>query len=160
WGTKRWPGYPALAAALAEPIVVVGGAADAALAAEVAAAAPERVHVAAGQLGLRQSAALLARAGILITNDSAPLHLATAVGTRVVALFGPTVPAQGFGPRGADDVVLGVQGLSCRPCSGHGPQVCPLVHHRCMRELSVETVLGAVAATRQAEGRRAICPGH
>lgn len=160
WGTKRWPGYPALAAALDEPIVVLGGPEDAALAAEVAAAAPGRVHSAAGQLGLRQSAALLARARLLVTNDSAPLHLATAVGTRVVALFGPTVPAQGFGPRGAGDRALGVEALTCRPCSAHGPRVCPLVHHRCMRELSVASVLEAALAARQAEDRRAICPGR
>jgi heptosyltransferase II len=121
------------------------------------AAAPDRVRIAAGQLTLRESAALLARARILVTNDSAPLHLATAVGTPIVALFGPTVPAQGFGPRGSRDVVLGHAGLACRPCSAHGPQVCPLLHHRCMRELSIETVLAAVSSA-PVEERRAICP--
>ena len=54
---------------------------------------------AAGELGLRASAALIRRAAALVTNDSAPLHLATAVGTPIVALFGPTVPEFGFGPR-------------------------------------------------------------
>jgi heptosyltransferase-2 len=97
---------------------------------------------------------------VLVTNDSAPLHLATAVGTPVVALFGPTVPAQGFGPRGARDVALGHEGLACRPCSAHGPQVCPLLHHRCMRELAVETVLAAVRATTTVEERGAIRSGH
>ena len=159
WGTKRWPAYPELAAALGGAVVVVGGADDAPLAEAVAAVAPERIHAAAGQLTLRQSAALIARAGVLVTNDSAPLHLATAVGTRVVALFGPTVPAQGFGPRGPADAALGHGGLSCRPCSDHGPQVCPLLHHRCMRELSVETVLAAVRATTMAEERGAIRSG-
>lgn len=148
WGTKRWPGYPALAAALDGPIVVLGGAEDSGLAGAVAAAAPGRVHVAAGEMSLRQSAALLARARVLVTNDSAPLHLATATGTRVVALFGPTVPAQGFAPRGPRDVALGVA-LDCRPCSAHGPQVCPLGHHRCMRELRVETVLESVHGVAQ-----------
>jgi heptosyltransferase-2 len=77
-----------------------------------------------------------------------------------VALFGPTVPAQGFGPRGPGDVALGHPGLSCRPCSAHGPMVCPLRHHRCMRELPVETVVAAVAATKAMEDRRAVCPGR
>lgn len=160
WGTKRWPGYPELAASLEGPVVVVGGPDDLPLAEAVAAAAPARIHVAAGELTLRQSAALIARARVLVTNDSAPLHLATAVGTPVVAIFGPTVPAQGFGPRGPRDTALGHPGLACRPCSAHGPQVCPLIHHRCMRELSVETVLAAVSATTTVETRRAICPGH
>jgi heptosyltransferase-2 len=159
WGTKRWPGYAELAAALEGPVVVVGGAEDVPLAEAVAAGAPARIHVAAGQLTLRQSAALLARAAVLVTNDSAPLHLATAVGTRVVALFGPTVPAQGFGPRGPRDMALGHGALACRPCSAHGPAVCPLLHHRCMRELAVETVLAAVHATTTAEERGAFRSG-
>ena len=149
WGTKRWPGYPALAASLDGAVVVLGGPEDAALAAEVAAAAPGRTHVAAGELTLREAAALLSRARVLVTNDSAPLHLATATGTRVVALFGPTVPAQGFGPRGPRDTALGVTHLDCRPCSAHGPRVCPLGHHRCMRELPVERVVEAVAGVAQ-----------
>ncbi len=160
WGTKRWPGFPELAARLEGPLVVIGGGDDAALAEAVAARAPGRTHVAAGELSLRQSAALLARARVLVTNDSAPLHLATAVGTPIVALFGPTVPAQGFGPRGPADASLGRDGLACRPCSTHGPQVCPLLHHRCMGELSVEAVLAAVTAASTLEERRAIRPGH
>jgi heptosyltransferase-2 len=97
---------------------------------------------------------------VLVTNDSAPLHLATAVGTPVVAVFGPTVPAFGFGPRGARDRVVEHPALACRPCSAHGPQVCPLGHHRCMQELSVESVAAAVAAATGVEGHRAIRAGH
>jgi heptosyltransferase-2 len=160
WGTKRWPGFPALAAALDAPVVVVGGREDAPLADTVAAAAPGRAHVAAGALGLRGSAALIARAAVLVTNDSAPLHLATAVGTPVVAVFGPTVPAFGFGPRGARDRVVEHPSLACRPCSAHGPRTCPLGHHRCMRELSVESVIAAVAAVSGVEGIRAIRTGR
>jgi len=159
WGTKRWPGYAELAAALDAPVVVVGGPEDAPLAEAVAAAAG-RGYSAAGILGLRVSAALIARAAVLVTNDSAPLHLATATGTPVVAIFGPTVTAFGFGPRGARDRVVEHPGLECRPCSAHGPQVCPLGHHRCMKELSVESVAAAVAAVSSVETRRAIRTGH
>lgn len=160
WATKRWPGYAALAAALDAPVVVLGGPEDGGLAEQVAAAAPGRAHSAAGALGLRASAALLARAAVLVTNDSAPLHLATAVGTPVVAIFGPTVPAFGFGPRGARDAVVEHPSLACRPCSAHGPQVCPLGHHRCMRELSVASVLAAIASVSGVEAQRAIRTGH
>jgi heptosyltransferase II len=160
WGTKRWPYYPELARALDAAIVVVGGAEDAALAEAVVAAARGRARSAAGVLGLRASAALLRRAAVLVTNDSAPLHLATAAGIPVVALFGPTVPEFGFGPRGSSGRALGHPELSCRPCSSHGPQVCPLKHHRCMRELTVEAVLAAVSSAIGAEEWRASCPGH
>lgn len=145
WGTKRWPGYAELAGRLKQPIVVVGGPEDRELAEELARSAPSRVHVAAGALPLRASAALLERAALLVTNDSAPLHLASAVGTRVVAVFGPTIPGFGFGPRGAADRIVELAGLACRPCSSHGPAVCPLGHHRCMRELSVEAVMEVVS---------------
>lgn len=158
WGTKRWPYYAELAAGLDRPCVVVGGADDRSLADALVAAAPARVLSAAGELNLRASAALIQRAAVLVTNDSAPLHLATAVGTPIVAIFGPTVPDFGFGPRRAGDVTLGRDGLACRPCSKHGPQICPLGHHRCMRELAVETVATALAAITSAEESGAICP--
>lgn len=157
WGTKRWPYYPELAAALPGQVVVIGGPDDAELAEAVVRAAPDRAASAAGALSLRESAALLERAAVLVTNDSAPLHLATAVGTPIVAVFGPTVPGFGFGPLGPRDQVVELHGLPCRPCSAHGPQRCPLGHHRCMRDLDVAAVLRAVAdATHSPEAGRAI----
>lgn len=158
WGTKRWPYYAELAAGLDRPCVVVGGAGDRSLADAIVAAAPGRTVSSAGELTLRASAALIQRAAVLVTNDSAPLHLATAVGTPIVALFGPTVPAFGFGPRQPGDLTLGHDGLACRPCSKHGPETCPLGHHRCMRELAVETVAAALAAITSVEESGAICP--
>ena len=140
WGTKRWPHYPALAAKLAPlyRIVVTGGSADAALAAAIAAAAgPERVIDATGRLTLLASAELIARCAAIVTNDSAPQHLASAVGTPTLSIFGPTVPEFGFGPLAPRHRTAGNQTLSCRPCDRHGPQVCPLGHFRCMRELEV-----------------------
>jgi len=149
WGTKRWPFYPELARLLPDRIVVIGGPEDRERGEAIAAAAGGRAVSAAGALSLRESAALLRHAGILVTNDSAPLHLAAAVGVPTVAVFGPTVPAFGFGPVGAEDVIVEVTGLSCRPCSRHGPAVCPLGHHRCMRDLTVERVAAAVAERRR-----------
>ncbi len=151
WGSKRWPYYAELAARLAAhvAVVVVGGPDDVALGDEIRRAAEggngrQQVVNACGKLTLRESAALIGRASALVTNDSAPLHLATAMGTRIVALFGPTVTEFGFGPVRAGDVALGMDGLQCRPCSAHGPPQCPLGHHRCMRELTVEAVLAAI----------------
>jgi heptosyltransferase II len=160
WGTKRWPYYGELVSRLEGQIVIVGGKEDAELARSIVQASSGKAVSAAGALSLRESAALLRRARLLVTNDSAPLHLATAVGTPVLALFGPTVTEFGFGPRRPGDVTLGHAELACRPCSRHGPPVCPLGHHRCMRDLSVEVVARAVATMAGAEDARAICPGN
>jgi heptosyltransferase-2 len=149
WGSKRWPHYGELAGLLARHaiVVAVGGPEDHALGEEMVRAAGRsggRAVNACGALSLRQSAALIARAAVLVTNDSAPLHLATAMGTPIVAVFGPTLPEFGFGPIRAGDVALGVAGLDCRPCSRHGPPRCPLGHHRCMRDLGPEVVAAAI----------------
>ena len=138
--TKRWPFYRELATMLAAdiPVVVIGRSGDG----WGPASGGRGVADLAG-LPLRTSAALLARAAVAVVNDSAPLHMAQAVGTPVVALFGPTHPRLGFGPRGPRDVILGLD-LECRPCSAHGGARCPLRHHRCLRALSATTVLDAV----------------
>lgn len=152
WGTKRWPYYTELARRLAgrAGVVVVGGPEDADLGAGITAAIGElggRAVSACGRLSLRQSAEAIRRAAALVTNDSAPLHLAQAVGTPTVAIFGSTVPAFGFGPRGPRDRIVELAGLECRPCSAHGPARCPLGHHRCMRDLTVDQVLAAIEET-------------
>ncbi len=154
WGTKRWPYYEKLVGRLVDRVrvVLVGGPEDADLAEKIVRAVEgdggrRRAVNACGRLTLRQSAEAIRRAALLVTNDSAPLHLAQAVGTPTVAIFGPTVPAFGFGPRGPRDRVVELNGLMCRPCSAHGPQVCPLGHHRCMQSLGVEDVLQAIEET-------------
>ncbi|MEO7866955.1 MAG: glycosyltransferase family 9 protein [Candidatus Eisenbacteria bacterium] len=88
---------------------------------------------------LARAAALLGRCAAAVTHDSGLMHMAAARGLRVVALFGSTSPVLGFAPAGAGHIVLG-HDLSCRPCTVHGRESCPLGHFRCMRELSVETV--------------------
>ena len=141
WATKRWPYYEQLARAIADAgrIVVVGSADDRALAAEIVSAVPGAVDT-TGALPLLASADLIGRCAVLVTNDSAPLHLASAMGTPTVAIFGPTVPEFGFGPLAQAKAVLGHESLACRPCHRHGPRRCPLTHFRCMRELSAELV--------------------
>lgn len=150
WGTKRWPWYAELAAMLQGDmrVVIVGGTDDGTLARAIVAAAPVAID-ATGQLSLLASAELIRRAAAIVTNDSAPLHLASAMATPTVAIFGPTVPAFGFGPLAPRSIVAGHETLSCRPCDRHGPQRCPLGHFRCMRELD---------ATLMAEHVRSLLP--
>jgi heptosyltransferase-2 len=86
------------------------------------------------------SKACVRRAAIMVSTDSGPRHFAAAFGVKCVALFGPTKMAwsENYNPQ---EVRLQRQ-LPCGPCQ---EPVCPLVHHRCMRELSVEDVYSAVA---------------
>jgi heptosyltransferase-2 len=147
WGTKRWPHFPALAARLAPlyRLVVIGGAGDESLAAEIArTSGPERVVDATGKLSLLASTELLSRCAGLVTNDSAPQHLASAAGTPTLSIFGPTAPEFGFGPLAPRHATIGNETLDCRPCHPHGPAACPLGHWKCMRELEVERVSRAL----------------
>ena len=142
WGTKRWPYYPELAKRLAEDfrIAVIGSKADSAAAAQIIGAVPEGYAIDGIGLPLLASAELIGRARAIVTNDSAPQHLASAMGTPTLTIYGPTVPEFGFGPIAERHAVAGHQTLSCRPCHRHGPQRCPLGHWRCMRELTPEYV--------------------
>lgn len=153
WATKRWPYFAALARRLTllGRVVVLGSEDDRDLAQAIVRETFASAIDATGQLTLLGSAALLRRAAVLVTNDSAPLHLASAVDTPTVALFGPTVPAFGFGPLATARRVAEVPMLDCRPCDAHGPRECPLTHWRCMRDLTVAEVLEAVDAVRRGE---------
>lgn len=150
WATKRWPFYPELAVRIARDfnVVVAGGGADVAIGDTIVSQLPQGCAAnAAGRLGILASAALIGRAVALVTNDSAPQHLASAMNTPTVTTFGPTVPEFGFGPLAGYSRVAGRQGLACRPCDRHGPQKCPLGHWRCMRELSSADVFGLLTQT-------------
>ncbi len=146
WNTKRWPKeyFVTLAKSLLEDgysVALIGGRDDAVLCSEIRNSI-DNVSVvnAAGLLSLLQSAELIRRCAVLVSNDSAPMHLATGVRTPVVALFGPTIPQFGFAPRGEESVVAEIHGLSCRPCSIHGGQSCPVKTFVCMKNLTPELI--------------------
>jgi heptosyltransferase-2 len=147
WATKRWPYYSELARALSPTarFAIIGAQDDAPLAAEIVKAVGDRALDATGKLSLLGSAELIRRCAVLVTNDSSPQHLASAVGTPTVTVFGPTVPEFGFGPLAPESKTIGVMGLDCRPCDRHGPMQCPLGHWRCMRDLVAEGVASVVA---------------
>lgn len=89
-----------------------------------------------GKLSVLESAELIRRSEVLLTNDSAPLHLGNAVDTKVIAIFGSTIPAFGFYPYGKNDEVIEIKNLYCRPCGIHGYKVCPEKHFRCMLDIN------------------------
>jgi heptosyltransferase II len=147
WATKRWPYYAQLAKVLAPRfrIAIVGGLADSPEAASIAHfSGAQGVVDGTASLTLLASAELIGRARLMVTNDSAPQHLASAMGTTTITIFGPTVEEFGFGPLAPHSISLGLDALACRPCHHHGPPHCPLGHWRCMRELGVDAVAIAV----------------
>lgn len=147
WATKQWPGYGALAPLLADryDIAIVGGLDDVAAANEIKLRVDrERVIDATGKLSLLGSAELIRRSVALVSNDSSPQHLASAMGTPTVTIFGPTVPEFGFGPLAPGSRTVGNTSLACRPCDRHGPRVCPLGHWRCMNEITPDEVAAVV----------------
>ena len=149
WATKAWPYYDRLAARLTAEgdVAVIGGAAERDVAAPVLEAVRAnggRAIDATGRLSLLASAELIGRATAVVVNDSLPEHLASAMGTPTIAIFGPTVPEFGFGPLAPRSLTMGHTGLACRPCDRHGPRRCPLGHWRCMREIDAAAVAEAV----------------
>lgn len=153
WATKRWPYFPELARVLAQeiPLALVGGPGDRADARAIRNALGGGMPVAdgVGHLSLLGSGELIRRARLLVSNDSAPVHLASAVGTATVEIYGPTAPLFGFAARAPWSRVVEPDPLPCRPCHHHGPAVCPLVHHKCMRDMPIGRVLAEVRTVLQ-----------
>ena len=146
--TKRWPleHWQNLVEQIVSDgfdVVVVGGSDDAHLGTVLANRVGGRVASAAGVFGLQGTGAVLRRAAALVSGDTGVMHMATGVGTPVVALFGPTVEAFGFFPYSQRARVVELA-LSCRPCSSQGGSRCPLAHHRCLRDLQPEVVYDAL----------------
>jgi heptosyltransferase-2 len=151
--TKRWPleYWQELARRLSATglsIVSVGGPDDVEAAQAVADAGGSMAVNGAGRFGLQGTGALLARCRALVSGDTGVMHMATGVGTPVVALFGPTVRPFGFFPYSRKAIVI-ERDLDCRPCTAHGSEVCPLGHHHCLRQIAsqeVEDVLRRLVA--------------
>lgn len=163
WATKQWPAshFGAAAARLCRPgrdrVVVIGTPADRAGAEEIArlvAQAGGTTIDATGGTTISDAVAWIERARVVLANDSAPAHIAAALGRPVVAMFGPTVPDMGFAPIGPR-VRIAERALDCRPCSRHGGDTCPIGTHECMVDLSVPDVVStaeSLLAGETAEG--------
>jgi predicted lipopolysaccharide heptosyltransferase III len=137
---KAWPAerFAELAARLAAAgcrMLVGGGHQDVAAAERIAEGAPTAVSIVAGRASLLQFAALLKRCALFIGNDNGAMHVAAAMGTPIVALFGPSNPAE-WGPR-ASRVSVVYKGLDCRPCFH---PTCDRGEQNCMRQISVDEV--------------------
>ncbi|MEO6167216.1 MAG: glycosyltransferase family 9 protein [Chitinophagales bacterium] len=96
----------------------------------------------AGTLSFLQTAALMKDAAMNYTNDSAPLHFASAMKARVTAVFCSTIPQFGFGPLSAESHLLEEkEQLYCRPCGLHGYRTCPEKHFKCAADIKLAAFL-------------------
>ena len=127
---KRWPYFAELAARLQQPAVLLGSANDA-----TAAAGVDAMNL-VGRTTLDEAIDLIAGAERVVTNDSGLMHVAAALGRPLVALFGSSSPEK-TPPQPGRVRVLWLK-PECSPCY---ERACPLGHFRCMREMSVDTVL-------------------
>ncbi|HTX87510.1 MAG TPA: glycosyltransferase family 9 protein [Bacteroidales bacterium] len=146
WFTKQFPPerWAELIRAIdgTAKIYLLGSSNDQKICEEVIKAAghPGAVSL-AGKLTFLQSASLMKDAAMNFTNDSAPLHLASAVNAPVTAVYCSTLPSFGFGPLSDDSAVVEIpEKLYCRPCGLHGLPACPEKHFRCAKEIRIENL--------------------
>ena len=105
-----------------------------------------------GKTTLLELAEVIRRSDIVLTNDSSPIHIASAFpNVRILALFGPTVEKFGFFPWSKNSEVFQVEGLECRPCSIHGGNSCPKKHFKCMLDIKPEMVLDRIESILESE---------
>lgn len=98
----------------------------------------QNIEVLAGKLNFLESASLMKDAEMNYVNDSAPLHLCSAVNAPVTAFFCSTTESFGFGPLSDNSKVIEVKNLDCKPCGMHGHKECPKGHFKCGFELEVQ----------------------
>ena len=145
WATKQWPieRFAEVARQLARRnpawrLAVLGGPADQAAGERIVQAAPGACLNLAGRTSLWEMVEWVRRSRLLVTNDTGPMHIAAAVGTPVLALFGPTEPRR-TGPYGQLDQVLQQRQVPCVPCLKSRCSFVPPLE--CLRSLAVEPVV-------------------
>ena len=149
-GTKRWPvhKWKEFCEKMVHPIILLGGTEDITRGNEIAAVDPAKVYNACGKFKLNESADLLRKSKLVITNDTGLMHIAAAFKKPILSLWGNTVPSFGMYPYYGDSPVsdfrFEISKLWCRPCSKIGYDKCPLGHFKCMEKIEVISVVDAV----------------
>lgn len=146
---KMWEpeGFVKLGSALVKQygarIVIFGGREDLIKGEQMARTIPHKPVVACGKLSLMESATLIGRCHLLVTNDTGVMHMGVAMKRKIVAIFGPTSEELGFYPYYTESIVVS-KDLECRPCTAIGTSICKKGTHACMKNISYKEVLMAV----------------
>jgi heptosyltransferase-2 len=146
WFTKRFPTsrWSELVARLpkAYTIYLLGGPEDREVAEEIVSAGTRTDIInLSGKLTMMQSAALMSKATMNYTNDSGPMHFASAMNAPVTTVYCSTHKCFGFGPISDKSRVVELEGLYCKPCGLHGYPACPQGHFRCALDLNINAFL-------------------
>lgn len=142
WNTKRWPieYFNELIERLESldyvRVVLVGGNEEKDLLVKYS----DKTINAIGETSLLQLAELIKRCDLIVTNDSSPIHIASAFETYIIAIFGATVRELGFYPWSQNSEVIENNSLKCRPCGLHGGNECPEKHFKCMLDIKPDLV--------------------
>lgn len=149
WGTKQWPieYYLKVATFLREDGYSIKWFGSVAEGEELKLILPQSLHneVVAGQLSLAQVVTELSRSEFCLSNDSGGGHLAALSGTKVFSFFGPTSLKFGYRPWTNQLYIFEEANLKCRPCHHHGPKICPLKHHQCLKNILPNRVLSQLS---------------
>ena len=150
WKTKQLPAGQWAKLIIQIPteyhIYLLGSASDKALCEEIISQSRnEGVMNLAGKLSLLDTAALMEHSRMNYVNDSAPMHIASAMNAPVAAVFCSTVPGFGFGPKSDNSMIIETKkSLTCRPCGLHGHDDCPKKHFDCAKSITTEQLLMAI----------------
>ncbi len=129
-------------------ILLIGGEDVASEAQKIVSKSTKPVTNLCGKTTIHETAAIISLSDVLLTGDTATMHIGAAVHTRMVSIWGSTIPEFGmsayYGDKDTRNVNLQVSGLSCRPCSKLGFESCPKGHFRCMNDIMDEKILSAV----------------
>jgi len=154
--TKKFPvaQWKAFVQECPYPVILLGGPEDRDAGNEIASADPAKVYNACGKFNISESAHLVQRAKVIVTNDTGLMHIAAAFRKPIISLWGNTTPELGMFPYyGFNNlnqnvsplsVIMEVKGLGCRPCSKIGFDHCPRKHFKCMNQIPVAPVVDAV----------------
>lgn len=136
------------------PMVLLGGPGDREAGEAIAAVRPDRIYNACGRFSLLESADLVRRARVVISNDTGLMHIAAAFQKPIISLWGNTAPDMGMFPYYGQNnlksnpsplsVIMENKDLSCHPCSKLGYDQCPKGHFKCMLDLPVLKILATV----------------
>ncbi len=149
--TKKLPLHKLkeLCSAIDHPIILLGGKEDMEDGKAIAKMDEIKIYNACGKFNLNESADLLDKSKLVITNDTGLMHIATALQKRVISVWGNTVPAFGMYPyygarSGVQYDVVEINKLWCRPCSKIGYKKCPRGHFKCMENIAVNDIVNMV----------------
>lgn len=146
WATKQFPPekwVDFIKLVREHQVLLIGGKADVKLCDSIVYGVDgNNVLNLAGKLSLMDTAALMRDAVMNYVNDSAPMHIASAMNAPVTAIYCSTVPRFGFGPRSDDSLIIETsESLDCRPCGLHGYSGCPEKHFRCAKTIDINKLL-------------------